>query len=114
MNQFEKLRRSAIFVAASDHEPSSPSPPPEERAGERRPFGIWLLEVFWDLEFGIWSFPQPVHGKLDAYAGKLLGTLLLPAMNVGLFLLGLVLPPLDPRLRAYDEETRDSTLRALR
>lgn len=55
-----------------------------------------------------------VYWQLDAYAGKLLGTLLLPAMNVGLFLLGLVLPPLDPRLRAYDEETRDSTLRALR
>ncbi len=59
----------------------------------------------------------PIHWnlywQLDAYAGKLLGTLLVPAMNVGLFLLGLVLPPLDPRLRAYDEETRDSTLRAL-
>jgi hypothetical protein len=25
--------------------------------GERRPFGIWLLELFWDLGFGIWSFP---------------------------------------------------------
>jgi len=60
----------------------------------------------------------PIHWnlywQLDAYAGKLVGTLLLPAMNVGLFLLGLVLPPLDPRLRAYDGETRDGTLRALR
>src|SRR4029077_12704745 len=26
-------------------------------AGTRRPFGIWLLELFWDLGFGIWSFP---------------------------------------------------------
>ena len=55
-----------------------------------------------------------VYWQLDAEAGKLLGTLLLPAVNVGLFLLGLALPPLDPRLRACDEETRDSTLRALR
>jgi hypothetical protein len=29
------------------------------------PIGIWLLELFWDLEFGIWSFPRPVHGKED-------------------------------------------------
>jgi hypothetical protein len=28
--------------------------------GTRRPFGIWLLELFWDLEFGIWSFARPV------------------------------------------------------
>jgi hypothetical protein len=41
-----------------NHEPicSSPSPPPEERAGERRPFGDWLLELLWDLEFELWSF----------------------------------------------------------
>jgi len=26
--------------------------------GRRGPFGIWLLELFWDLGFGIWSFPQ--------------------------------------------------------
>jgi hypothetical protein len=40
---------------------SSPSPPPEERAGERRLFGISLLEFFWDLELGIWSFPQSLR-----------------------------------------------------
>ena len=30
--------------------------------------GIWLLELFWDLEFGIWSFPRLVHGKRNLYA----------------------------------------------
>jgi hypothetical protein len=28
--------------------------------GERRPFGISLLELFWGLVFGIWNLP-PVH-----------------------------------------------------
>src|SRR6267142_3762070 len=53
-----------------DHQPpwSSPSPPLEERAGGRRPsFGIWLSELFWDLGFGIWSFPRPVHGKAQLF-----------------------------------------------
>lgn len=47
-----------------DHQPARPSPslPLQERAGEKRPIGIWLLEFFWDLELGIWSFPRPVHG----------------------------------------------------
>src|SRR6267142_6471867 len=26
--------------------------------GRRRPFGTWLLELFWDLELGIWSFSR--------------------------------------------------------
>src|SRR5262249_11188221 len=25
---------------------------------EEKPFGIWLLELLWDLEFGIWSFSR--------------------------------------------------------
>src|SRR6267142_1410395 len=40
---------------------------PDSLGGEGRahvrPFGIWLLELFWDLGFGIWSFPGPVHGR---------------------------------------------------
>src|SRR6267142_5596295 len=35
---------------------------PDSLGGEGRahvrPFGIWLLELFWDLGFGIWSFPS--------------------------------------------------------
>ncbi len=53
-----------------------------------------------------------IHWQLDGYAGKPLGALFLPSMNVGLFLLGLVLPLLDPRMRSYDPETRASIRRA--
>src|SRR5262245_57055883 len=34
-------------------------PPP----GERRAFGIWLLELFWDLVFGICSFLAGLTGR---------------------------------------------------
>ena len=70
--------------------------------------------LLWDRLPEVIPIHWNIYWQLDAYAGKPLGTLLLPPVNIGLFLLGFVLPPLDPRLRACDEETRASTLRALR
>lgn len=55
-----------------------------------------------------------VHWQHDGCAGKPLGTLLLPLISIGFFLLGLVLPLLDLRMRAYDEETKASIQRAVR
>ena len=49
-----------------NHEPvwSSPSPP-LEGAGQRRPLGIWLLELLWSLVFGIWSFRRRAFESSD-------------------------------------------------
>ena len=55
-----------------------------------------------------------IHWQHDGFAGKPLGALLLPLLSVGFFLLGLVLPRLDPRMRGYDEETKASIQRAVR
>jgi len=56
-----------LCTCTGDHEPSSSSPSPipvptrselQDRADLTKAIGIWLLELFWDLEFGIWSFPS--------------------------------------------------------
>jgi hypothetical protein len=31
---------------------------------ERRVFGIWLLELLWNLELGIWSFPRVLTDRI--------------------------------------------------
>src|SRR5439155_541164 len=55
-------RLDANRSAKSASDKSTPSPPQEERAGERRPphtpaiSGNWSLEVPWSLELGAWSF----------------------------------------------------------
>jgi uncharacterized membrane protein len=54
----------------------------------------------------------PIHwnyrGEIDGYAGKAYGTLFLPLINLGMALLLLVLPKLDPKCRKYDPETKAS------
>jgi uncharacterized membrane protein len=55
---------------------------------------------------------MPIHwnirGEIDGYAGKTLGALSLPILNVGIVALLAFLPRLDPKCRNYDAETKAS------
>lgn len=59
---------------------------------------------------GWWAYPHlpqtmPSHwnykGEIDRYTGKLAGVIFMPAISVGIYLLLLVLPFLDPRRENY-------------
>src|SRR5688500_2064357 len=73
----------------------------------------WLLWIILLLPFGILLFiwdklPQQVathwniHGEADDYSSKAFGALFMPLLNIGLYLLLIVLPKIDPRKRNYD------------
>lgn len=54
------------------------------------------------------------HGKVDGYARKTFGTLLLPLTNVGVALLTALLPLIDPKYRKHGNETKASLWRTMK
>jgi uncharacterized membrane protein len=54
------------------------------------------------------------HGKVDGYARKTFGTLLLPLTNIGIALLMALLPLLDPKFRKHGHETKASVWRTMK
>lgn len=43
-----------------------------------------------------------IHGEVDNYSSKTFGTLFLPLLNIGMYLLLLALPKIDPRKKNYN------------
>ena len=71
-------------------------------------FGIILLLPFLYIPF-IWNqLPDSIpthwnaHGEVNDYSSKTFGTLFLPLLNVGMYLLFLILPKIDPRKKNYN------------
>ena len=70
-------------------------------------FWLILLMPFLYIPF-IWDkLPDsiPIHwnmrGEVDKYSSKTFGTLFLPLLNIGMYVLLLLLPKIDPRKRNY-------------
>ncbi|MBK5284876.1 MAG: SdpI family protein [Bacteroidia bacterium] len=71
-------------------------------------FWLILLLPFLYIPF-IWDkLPESVpthwniHGEPDKFSSKEVGTFLLPLINIGMYLLLLILPKIDPRKRNYN------------
>ena len=52
-----------------------------------------------------------INGQADGYAGKVMASLLLPCVNLGIAALILILPKFDPKFARYDDETKISLRR---
>lgn len=73
-----------------------------------------LILIISTFVIGFYLYPKlpelmPIHwnikGEVDSYGSKLLGTFLLPAINLFLFPLLLILPKIDPRTENYQKFT---------
>jgi uncharacterized membrane protein len=64
--------------------------------------------LLWDKLPDRMPFHWNIRGEIDGYAGKTIGALLLPVINVVVFALLAFLPRLDPKCRSYDAETKAS------
>jgi len=73
-----------------------------------------LILIFSTFIIGIYLYPQlpeqmPIHwninGEVDDYANKLFATFLLPTLNLGIFILFILLPKIDPRKENYQKFT---------
>ncbi|MDZ7683214.1 MAG: SdpI family protein [Fodinibius sp.] len=80
---------------------------------------ILLLAPFLVLPF-IWDqLPAqlPTHwnlqGEIDGYSSRTMGTLMLPLINIGVYLLLLYLPAIDPKKRIEIDQKPIPTLRTL-
>lgn len=66
--------------------------------------GMWIVAA---LAWGSTPDRVPVHwnwqGEVDRHGGKVEGMLLLPAMTLGIYLLFLVLPRMDPARANYEK-----------
>ena len=74
----------------------------------------WVLLILIVLGFalGVYFYPSlpdkvPIHwnsrGEVNGYGSKLFGAFGLPLLNLGLYLLLLVLPHIDPKRKNYDK-----------
>jgi uncharacterized membrane protein len=74
----------------------------------------WVLLILIVLGFalGVYFYPSlpdkvPIHwnsrGEVNGYGSKLFGAFGLPLLNLGLYLLFLVLPHIDPKRKNYDK-----------
>jgi uncharacterized membrane protein len=73
----------------------------------------WVILILIVLGFalGVYFYPAlpdkvPIHwnsrGEVNGYGSKLFGAFVLPLLNLGLYLLFLVLPHIDPKRKNYD------------
>ena len=74
----------------------------------------WVILILIVLGFalGVYFYPSlpsrvPIHwnskGQIDGYGSKFFGTFGIPLMNLGMYLLFLVLPYIDPKRKNYEE-----------
>lgn len=54
------------------------------------------------------------RGQVDAYSGKVVGTFLMPCINIFVSLLIAILPRIDPKMAKRDPESRASFLRTVK
>lgn len=80
---------------------------------------LLLLILFSSLVFAvvIYSYMPdqvPIHwnieGEIDNYGSKAFGTFFIPLLNIGMYILFLVLPKLDPKKESYKEFERSYTI----
>lgn len=76
----------------------------------KKDWGILILIVL-GFALGLFFYPSlpdrvPIHwnfkGEIDGYGSKFLGAFLIPLVNLGMYLLFLVLPYIDPKRKNYE------------
>ncbi len=62
-------------------------------------FGVYFYQHFPDRVASHWNF----KGEVDGYTGKFFGSLFIPLLLLGMYVLFLVLPKIDPKKERYAE-----------